>query len=329
MEVFMNKEITRNPLYESCTLVRLTTKFWSGIKTDKVLRVALADDVKANDDRCLHVAKHLVGVNANKHFRRIINKIRNGVFYPLTLAWDDNSTDDEGKVLSGWRLCPNTVLDTLLKEMEKAKDDFNKEVDGFCQKYPQYIDEARINLGDAFNPNDYPHIEDIRSKFRFDVECQVLPVYGADIRTTASDTQAKRIREDAIKKERKNYESVVRDFIGGIVEQGEQIAEKLSSYDPNNKGGGFFKNSSIEKFKANVQLIPSVNKDILGNDKDVAKAHQGLTQVLAKINSIDSLRDNTDLGKSKRQSVADDIQSELNPLKDSILNDIYGGARND
>ena len=116
----MNNQNTRSPLSETATLVRLTTKFWSGIKTDKGLRVALADDVKADDDRCLHVAKHLVGVNANKQFRRIINKVRNGQFYPLTLAWDDSSTDDEGKVLSGWRLCPNTRRDDLLAIMSNG-----------------------------------------------------------------------------------------------------------------------------------------------------------------------------------------------------------------
>lgn len=37
-------------------------------------------------------------------------------------------------------------------------------------------------------------------------------------------------------------------------------------------------------------MIPSVNADILGNDKDVAKAHQGLVQILAQINNVDSLR---------------------------------------
>lgn len=129
----MNNQNTRSPLSETATLVRLTTKFWSGIKTDKGLRVALADDVKADDDRCLHVAKHLVGVNANKQFRRIINKVRNGQFYPLTLAWDDSSTDDEGKVLSGWRLCPNTRLDDLLAIMSKARDDFSKRLMAFAK----------------------------------------------------------------------------------------------------------------------------------------------------------------------------------------------------
>ena len=56
-----NKE--KNTLSETATKVRLTTKFWSGIKTDKSLRRKLADDVNINDDKHLHVAKHLVERN--------------------------------------------------------------------------------------------------------------------------------------------------------------------------------------------------------------------------------------------------------------------------
>jgi|TARA_R100000084_G_C4631063_1_gene138376 hypothetical protein len=326
----MNNQNTRSPLSETATLVRLTTKFWSGIKTDKGLRVALADDVKADDDRCLHVAKHLVGVNANKQFRRIINKVRNGQFYPLTLAWDDSSTDDEGKVLSGWRLCPNTRLDDLLAIMSKARDDFFKEVDGFCENYPRYIEKARSDLGDAFKISDYPDVDVIKSKFKFEFEIQALPSYGTDIRTTASEQVAKRIEKDAIKRERRNIENTMRDFVGGIIEQGEHLAEKLASYDPKQKQkGGFFKNSSIEKFKANVQMIPSVNADILGNDKDVAKAHQGLVQILAQINNVDSLRDETEIGESKRQTVSDNLTEVIDPLKNSLLDSLYGGKKND
>tara|TARA_R100001129_G_scaffold168106_1_gene136120 strand:- start:8700 stop:9677 length:978 start_codon:yes stop_codon:yes gene_type:complete len=318
-----------NPLYESCTLVRLTTKFWSGIKTDKGLRKELAVWKSANADKSLHVAKHLVGVNANKYFRRIINQVRNNVFYPLTLPWDDNSTDSDDKVLSGWRLCPNSRLDELLEELSKSKDQFFREVDGFCKKYPSYIEQARIDLGDAFNIEDYPDVEDIKSKFKFDFEVQMLSQYGNDIRTTASEDVVKRLVKQQLKRERKFVETTMRDFVGGIVEQGEQIAEKLKSYDPNKKGGGFFKNSSIEKFKANVQMIPSVNKDMLGNDKDIAKAHQGLTQVLAQINNVESLRDNTDIGESKRQTVSDNITSVIDPLKDSLMGNLYGGKKND
>ena len=164
------KNENTNTLSENATLVRLTTKFWSGIKTDKSLRDNLADITNTSDESMLHVAKHLVGFNANKYFRRIINKVRNDSYYPLTLPWDDNSSDDDNKVVSGWRLCPNSQLDNLQKAIDQARQDFFKEVDEFCKNYPKMIDDAKGVLGHAFNMGDYPPVDDIKDKFKFDFE---------------------------------------------------------------------------------------------------------------------------------------------------------------
>ena len=67
----------KNPLAETTTLISLTTKIWSGIKVDRKLRNQLGDEVSATDNTLLHVSKHLVGNQANKYFRRILNQVRN------------------------------------------------------------------------------------------------------------------------------------------------------------------------------------------------------------------------------------------------------------
>ncbi len=314
----------KNPLAETTTLISLTTKIWSGIKVDRKLRNQLGDEVSATDNTLLHVSKHLVGNQANTYFRRILNRVRNNVYYPNTLAWDDNSTADYGKVQSGWRLCPNSRIDWLLSELSTSKDEFFKEVDAFCIRYPELIERARVTLGDAFNITDYPHVEEVRSKFKFDYEVSLLPD-NRDIRTTASSDVANRIATDAKKRERKNIQNILRDFVGGVIEQGEHLAEKLKAYDPKQKQkGGFFKNSSIENFRKNVEMIPSVNKDILGNDKDIAQAHQDLVKVLSQINDIDSLRDEGQLGQEKRQSVSSGLQDALDPIKSGLMDKLGG-----
>ena len=95
------------------------------------------------------------------------------------------------------------------------------------RNYPRYIEKARSDLGDAFKISDYPDVDVIKSKFKFEFEIQALPSYGTDIRTTASEQVAKRIERDAIKRERRNIENTMRDFVGGIIEQGEHLAENL------------------------------------------------------------------------------------------------------
>lgn len=91
----------KSTLQETALKVRLHAKFWSGIKADKVLRGDLAENVNARENY-LHVSKHLLGRNCNKYFRRILDKIRHEHYYPMTVPFLDNSTDDyTGKVVSG------------------------------------------------------------------------------------------------------------------------------------------------------------------------------------------------------------------------------------
>tara|TARA_B100000519_G_C14224500_1_gene429306 strand:+ start:463 stop:1431 length:969 start_codon:yes stop_codon:yes gene_type:complete len=311
-------------LSEKAVLVRFTTKFWSGIKSDKNLRTKLADDTKADSD-LLNVQKHLVGNAHSKYFRRIINKVRNDFYYPMTLAWDDNSTDVDGKVVSGWRLCPNTQLDNLSEAMDTAKRDFFKEVDAFLESYPQKIEEAKSLLGDAFNESDYPKSWEIRDKFKFDFETNLISQYGSDLRLDVSETMRKKIENDVENRIKNNVATQTRVIVDALVEQVSHLADKLKSYDPKDvKKGGFFKDSSVDKLRQAIQVLPSFNDSVFGNDDDIAKAHTDLVSVMSKIDSVDSLRDQSASGKSKRDQVASDLEKAIDPLKDDFLGKLGG-----
>ena len=311
-------------LSEKAVLVRFTTKHWSGIKSDNNLRTKLADDTKADSD-LLNVQKHLVGNAHSKYFRRIINKVRNDFYYPMTLPWDDNSTDVDDKVVSGWRLCPNTQLDNLSEAMDTAKRDFFKEVDAFLESYPQKIEEAKSLLGDAFNESDYPKSWEIRDKFKFDFETNLISQYGSDLRLDVSETMRKKIENDVENRIKNNVATQTRVIVDALVEQVSHLADKLKSYDPKDvKKGGFFKDSSVDKLRQAIQVLPSFNDSVFGNDDDIAKAHTDLVAVMSKIDSVDSLRDQSASGKSKRDQVASDLEKAIDPLKDDFLGKLGG-----
>ena len=311
-------------LSEKAVLVRFTTKHWSGIKSDRNLRTKLAEDTKANSD-LLNVQKHLVGKAHDKFFRRIINKVRNDFYYPMTLAWDDNSTDGDGKVVSGWRLCPNTQLDNLSEAMDTAKRDFFKEVNAFIKSYPQKIEEAKSLLGDAFNRSDYPYDWEIENKFKFDFETNLISQYGSDLRLDVSETMRNKIENDVENRIKNNIATQTRVIVEALVEQVGHLAEKLKSYDPKNvKKGGFFKDSSVDKLRQAIQVLPSFNDSVFGSDDDIAKAHTNLVAVMSKIDSVDSLRDQSASGKSKRDQVASDLEKAIDPLKDDFLGKLGG-----
>ena len=311
-------------LSEKAVLVRFTTKHWSGIKSDRNLRTKLAEDTKANSD-LLNVQKHLVGKAHDKFFRRIINKVRNDFYYPMTLPWDDNSTDVDGKVVSGWRLCPNTQLDNLSEAMDTAKRDFFKEVNAFIKSYPQKIEEAKSLLGDAFNRSDYPYDWEIEDKFKFDFETNLISQYGSDLRLDVSETMRNKIENDVENRIKNNIATQTRVIVEALVEQVGHLAEKLKSYDPKNvKKGGFFKDSSVDKLRQAIQVLPSFNDSVFGSDDDIAKAHTNLVAVMSKIDSVDSLRDQSASGKSKRDQVASDLEKAIDPLKDDFLGKLGG-----
>ena len=317
------KKDNANTLSENATLVRLTTKHPSGIKSDKDLKEGLAIDQKANNDS-LHVAKYIFGKETNKYFRRIINQFRNNYFYPLTVPWDDNTSDYEGKVLSGWRLCPNQELDRLMDKVNDAKVDFQKEVNAFLDDYDNLIEANKYKLGDAFKLSDYPTKDEIATKFRFDFELGSVPQFNdKDIRLNVSEKLRKKIEQDALKRATKNVEAITRTTVETLLESVEHLADKLKSYDPKTKGGGFFKNSTFDKLRQFLDTLPSINNDILGNDKMIAEAHQKLVGVFAKINDVDSLREDDDYTAKKRKQLADDLTDSVDELKGGFYDSMY------
>ena len=327
----MDKKLSTT-LSENATLVRVALGHPSGIKTDKSLKNDLAEDVKSNAD-LLNVSKHIFGRNVNKEFRSIINAFRNDFYYPLTLPWSDTSDDNGVKVGGGWRLCPNSQLEKLQYEVNQAKVIWDREVEGFFKQLPLDIANAKDRLGDAFDEDDYPtddwDLQRLRDKFIFQFEMSPLPTFGSDIRLNVSDELRKRIESDAVNRASSNIKNILVTTVDALVSQVDHLAEKLKAYDPENKQKGFFNNSSIEKLRQAVETLPSINSDILGNDQSISDAHQQLVSVLASINSVESLRDDTELGESKRKQVAEGLEQSVDGLKGGFLERAFGGKKND
>jgi len=325
----MDKNLT-NTLSENATLVRLTAKHPSGLKVDKELRSNLAEDNSVTNAKLLQVSKHIFGTDVNKYFRRILNEFRHRFYYPLTVAWSDNSTDDFGHTVSGWRLCPNTNLEQLQSEVDNAKTDYFKEVKHFLDNYPDMVAGAKGNLGETFKEEDYPTVERLKAKFRFEFEMTVVPQIGDDIRLNVSEKLRKRIENDAVKRANNNIKSVFKTTVEALLEQVDHLATKLKEYNPKGaQKSGFFNKSSFDKLRQAIEVLPAINADILGNDKSINTAHQKLVSVFATINSVENLRDNTEMGEAKRKQVADDLTGAVGGLKGGFIDKAFGGSKND
>lgn len=332
MEVLIMEKLT-NTLSENAVLVRMTAKHPSGIRTDKALKRNLAKETEVSSERLLGVSKHIYGEDINKYFRSILNEFRNSFYYPMTLPWADNSTDWDNKVVSGWRLCPNSQLESLQNAVDEAKQKWDKEVDGFLKSYPQKMEQAKRNLGKAFNECDYPTFDELRSKFRFDFEISTVPQYGSDIRLNVSEKLRSKIENDVKNRINNNIKNVLKTTVDAVLEQTDHLAKKLREYDPKQKQKGFFNASSFKALEKLTGSLPNINSDILGNDQDIADAHQKLVSVVATFNGynngIDSLREDDALADQKRKDLADKLEESADSLKGGFLGRAFGGKKDD
>lgn len=332
MEVLIMEKLT-NTLSENAVLVRMTAKHPSGIRTDKALKRNLAKETEVSSERLLGVSKHIFGEDINKYFRSILNEFRNSFYYPMTLPWADNSTDWDNKVVSGWRLCPNSQLESLQNAVDEAKQKWDKEVDGFLKSYPQKMEQAKRNLGKAFNECDYPTFDELRSKFRFDFEISTVPQYGSDIRMNVSEKLRSKIENDVKNRLNNNIKNVLKTTVDAVLEQTDHLAKKLREYDPKQKQKGFFNASSFKALEKLTGSLPNINSDILGNDQDIADAHQKLVGVVATFNGynngIDSLREDDALADQKRKDLADKLEKSADSLKGGFLGRAFGGKKDD
>ena len=214
--------------------------------------------------------------------------------------------------------------------MEKAKASFWKEVDGFVKDYPMLIERAKEVLGDAFDEDDYPDIDDIRGKFRFDFYVNDVPsLDSGDIRVSASANLVKKLKADTTKLLESNSRACIKDIVDNLIEASGHLSEKLKSYDPKNKRkGGFFKDGSVDLFRNQVKLLPSFNEAICGNDKTIAEAYEKLMVVVGKINAIDDIRADDDKSDKARKEVAQDIDDAIDPVKSGFF-DAFKGGEND
>jgi len=322
-------------LHQNATLVRLTAKHPSGIKVNKELRSKLAEEHGLADEKLVNPQLHVFGEDINKYFRSILNGIRNDFYYRLTLPWSDNSRDSEGNSASGWRLCPNTNLEQLQSEIDKAKQVWDKEVDAFLKSYPKKYETARRNLSELFDAWNIPQVEDIERKFRFEFEITTVPSWNSsDIRLGVSEKLAKKIEQQAITRTRNNIKQVVDKCVGNIVGDVNDLADKLHNYDPKNKQKGFWNKSSFDKLETYPEQLEVWNKDILGDSELVNDSHQKLVTLVARINGlnngIDSLKDDDDIADKRRKDFSKEMKESVESISvDDLLGQIYRGGKND
>ncbi len=179
----------------SAMLVEMNISVWTASVTDRKATDKTTSDAGAAQDAGQFKKNLMAGTTLRKEladYAALCRTWHNG----RTMPWADR----------GPRLLPMSMFFEYKQELNARRDYFMAKVDDFCAAYPQLLADAPQHLGALFNPLDYPSVDEVRSKFGFNVVFSPVPESG-DFRLQAGEQDMAELKaqyEDA-------YEARVRD----------------------------------------------------------------------------------------------------------------------
>lgn len=151
----------------SAVLVELNISIWTANKLDKGATEVMQNNNSASKDSAQVYKNLMAGTDKRKKIADYAARAR--LYHnQTTLSWSDK----------GARLLPTSLFMDYKQNMNVYQKNMEVMIKDFFLNYADLIEGARLNLGDLFNPYDYPSIEELRSKFGFRLVFSPLPESG-------------------------------------------------------------------------------------------------------------------------------------------------------
>ena len=257
----------------SAVLVELNINVWTANKLDK----SQTDKVNADNNAASNAAKVHKNLMAGTSMRKDIAEIATVArqFHATrTLPWADR----------GARLLPTSLFLDYKAEMNKVQADFNKMVDEFIDKYPALVQTAQNYLGTLFKPDDYPSIEEVRSKFGFKLTFSPVPEAG-DFRL---DVSAEDLAELSVQYEQ-SFNSRMADAMKEPWDRLHKLLTEMSTKLTERQGEEkrIYNNTLISNAEALCDILTHLN---ITKDPKLEQARQQLESTMVGAN-MDMLKE--------------------------------------
>jgi len=154
-------------LSSSAMLVNLTVTQWTARKLDKKVSIGIDIDNNTTTRSGNYNKNLLAGDSALSNLQKLGGAARS-YHNSVTTPWSD----------MGPRLLPTSLFFQYKQEMAKFEKSYQQEVEAFLLDYPQKMAYAQYTLGDLYNHEDYPTLENIRGKFGLTISYMPLPESG-------------------------------------------------------------------------------------------------------------------------------------------------------
>lgn len=266
----------------SAMLVELNISVWTGRKFDKGVSQEI-DTQKQTTTRAGNYSKRLF---ADEPIFDAIQKYAGNsrtYHYHATMPWSD----------SGLRLLTTTMFFDYQKEITGMEMEFNNLVEQFVNQYDKLVLQAQMKLGALFNPDDYPHVDTVREKFRFSVKFAPVPEVG-DWRVNVGNEAQEMLRESYAEYYQANLEQAYADVWERTHEALKRMSDKLS---------GDKKQIFRDTLVGNVQeMIDLLDKFNITGDPKMKQAKVKMESALSGI-TPDALREDDALRHDVKSKV--------------------------
>lgn len=264
-------------LQEAAMLVHVKISVWDSTKTDR----KVMEDVKhlhnARGDVGRVMKNMLAGVDQPlKTVRSAYAAVRSR-HYELTLPWVSDHGQDRK---TGARLLCHPLLSRYLSELGQLERLASDALEEFIPQYPAMIQNAQPNLGGMFREEDYPSIEEVRSRFRIYKDFEPIPD-GTGFKGLPKGL-LERLSLHLHERQQSQMAQAQASMWLAARERISHLIERLADEDTK------FKEASVRQVRELVSLLPGWN---LAKDPRVAEIAKDIDQMLGGVEAVDLRKD--------------------------------------
>ena len=294
----MSNEIS---IGSSAMLVELSISSWTARKLDK--KVSAEVDVAKNTK--------VSAVNVNKNLMAgtgVLDKIikyaagARAWHVAQTLPWSDN----------GSRLLPMSNFMAYKEQSAVMEDNFNALVDKFVDSYPELISAAAFQLGDLFDRNEYPDVNSLKNRFKFNYSFFPVPNAG-DFRVDINEEAKAEIIANCNKAHQDRLENAMKDAWKRLHDCLERMSDRLTVDIVKDEDGNsshemrVFRDTLMENAIEMVDMLKHLN---ITKDPNMEQARQALKSAISNYD-LDDLRSSMTARNAVKTQV-DAILSKFN-----------------
>jgi hypothetical protein len=198
-------------------------------------------------------------------------------------------------------------MDNFLRYKERLgeyEEEYNLLVKSFLDEYPTLVDAAAFQLGDLFDRTEYPEVNAIAHKFRFQYVFSPVPTAG-DFRIDINEQAKAELTDNFNRNFDSRIKGAMKEAWTRLHECLTHVSERLEDVGDNERK--VFRDSLVGNAQELIDMLKVLN---VTKDPDLERARQQLSQTFTGL-EVKDLRESAEIRKDVRAQV-NDILNKFN-----------------